>query len=465
MALVPVGFHKINNVCERRENWRLIVKLVRVWNMCSIATPNYPYATEMVFVDEEGSTIEATIQKHLMNKFANAVVEGEVYKLTNFGVTTNSGKFRVAGHDFKLVFDASTKMVPCPSAPIPSLGLSLLKTSDIAKTNGRSEYLLDFMGILTAVSEEMILSKERHQTRMMLLDLVDEMGEVRCALFGDLIDVVNGHLAVTSIGLPVVVIQLARVNFYKDRSHPISIRDEFLELYPRKTLGQLVDILEEGFFIVLCTVSEIVQETSWWYMARPCMKVVSFATGVPYCKDCHSIVIDMTPRYTLKVFVSDGADSAQLIMFDSECFTILNKPCKELVADTKDLPCGEYPEEITKLVGKEFMFRLEKKEDTVFSLDESYRCRRVCSNSSKIAEFKEEVDEDTPLKLKFALAFSKIPQIEGDTSASNETPHSTSIVTVLDVSPNSCGPASSLAELPGHGLKRELERSVEGPAE
>ncbi|KAJ1420441.1 hypothetical protein SESBI_14354 [Sesbania bispinosa] len=40
MALVPVGFHTINKVCGRRENWGLIVKLVRVWNMCSIATPN-----------------------------------------------------------------------------------------------------------------------------------------------------------------------------------------------------------------------------------------------------------------------------------------------------------------------------------------------------------------------------------------------------------------------------------------
>ncbi|KAJ1399820.1 Fgenesh protein [Sesbania bispinosa] len=60
MALVSCGYHSVNNICS----WRLKVNLVRIWNMCVVATPDDPFATRMVFVDEEGGRIEATVQKH-----------------------------------------------------------------------------------------------------------------------------------------------------------------------------------------------------------------------------------------------------------------------------------------------------------------------------------------------------------------------------------------------------------------
>ncbi|KAJ1377590.1 hypothetical protein SESBI_48732, partial [Sesbania bispinosa] len=53
MAMVPSHFHSIKSVCGIRQNWRLRVKLVRVLNMSSVATPNDPFATQMVFIDEE----------------------------------------------------------------------------------------------------------------------------------------------------------------------------------------------------------------------------------------------------------------------------------------------------------------------------------------------------------------------------------------------------------------------------
>ncbi|KAJ1413271.1 Nucleic acid-binding, OB-fold [Sesbania bispinosa] len=286
MAIVPRGFHLINILCGRRENWRLRVKVVRVWNMCSVSTPNDPYATQMVLVYEKGVTIEATVQRHLMSKFSQSVLEGAV---SNFGLSRNSGKFRASHHEFKITFNASTKMVATTYFSIPCLGLNLLKTSEIEKTNGRSDLLIDFMGILMAISKEMTLNKEGRQARLMLLDLCDETGNIRCAIFGDMIDAISGFLSNTSIGLPVVIIQLARVNCYKgqvgiqnvmnaskilwnpewpeaidfknglavhevetdvcigtisERSRPIWLREEFLKMYPRKTMGEMVETRE-----------------------------------------------------------------------------------------------------------------------------------------------------------------------------------------------------------------------------
>ncbi|KAJ1407226.1 Nucleic acid-binding, OB-fold, partial [Sesbania bispinosa] len=225
--------------------------------------------------------------QHFIRKFSSSVVEGDVYKLTDFGIVRNLGKFRATTHEFKLTFNANTKLIPTPCGSIPCHGLSFLKTSDIMKTNGHSDYLLDFMGILTAVSDEMTMtSRDGRQTRLIQLHLVDEMGEIRCAIFGDFIDVVRGLLALPRAGLPVVILQLVKVNNYKGEVgiqnvmnaskilweldmpealqfkqelaiHEVEsdlkigvlvpksetivpLRDDFLKLHPRMTLCQLV---------------------------------------------------------------------------------------------------------------------------------------------------------------------------------------------------------------------------------
>ncbi|KAJ1405824.1 hypothetical protein SESBI_25589 [Sesbania bispinosa] len=53
MDLVSVGFHKVAILCGRRENWRLQVKLIRLWKMSAVATPDGPFAMHMLFVDQE----------------------------------------------------------------------------------------------------------------------------------------------------------------------------------------------------------------------------------------------------------------------------------------------------------------------------------------------------------------------------------------------------------------------------
>ncbi|KAJ1375852.1 Nucleic acid-binding, OB-fold, partial [Sesbania bispinosa] len=89
-----------------------------------------------------GGRIEATISKQHMNKFAHALVEGQIYRITNFGLLRNSGKSRVVVHEFKFIFNATTILSPCQNVSIPSSGFALMKTDEIKRTRGRSDYLL-----------------------------------------------------------------------------------------------------------------------------------------------------------------------------------------------------------------------------------------------------------------------------------------------------------------------------------
>ncbi|KAJ1406608.1 hypothetical protein SESBI_24966 [Sesbania bispinosa] len=344
MAMVPSHFHSIKSLCGLRQNWRLRVKLVRVWNMDSIATPNDPFSTQMVLIDEESDAIK--------------------------------------------------------------------------KTNGRSEYLIDFMGIVTAVSEEINLSKEGRETQLMLIDLVDEMGQIRLALFGDMIDVVAGYLGLPRCGLPVLIIQLAKVNLYKGEVGIQNVMNaskvywnpdmpEALE-FRNGIMEQLHQMEEDGFFVIMGTVEQVIEDGFWWYMACPCMKFVSYDYGVPFCDDCGVYVIDLTPRFKLKTEVSDATDTAHLILFDSECYAMLHKSCRDTLAKMKSVKNCDHPSDISNLVGSEFLFRVERKNHASFTFEECFRVKRVCSDPSIIADYKIGIDEETPLKLKFAPLFTKI---------------------------------------------------------
>ncbi|KAJ1409034.1 hypothetical protein SESBI_23056 [Sesbania bispinosa] len=280
---------------------------------------------------------------------------------------------------------------------------------------------------------------------MMLLDLVDEMSDIRFAVFGDMVDTVNGLLAQPRCGLPIVIIQLAKVNLYKgavgiqnvmnasklwwnpeipiavefknglavheiksdvelsliaDRKRPVSMRDEFLKLYPKKSVGDIYEMLEEGLFIILATITDVVNEGFWWYTTCSCLRAVNFGKGFPYCDECKKIVWDMTPRYKFKVLVSDGCDNEHLIMFDSECYSLINKSCRDLPGDNQDngSSSGDYLSEITALVGREVLFRIERKDDVLLSLDDSFEVKKVCTDTAIINEFKACANEDTPLK-------------------------------------------------------------------
>ncbi|KAJ1403513.1 hypothetical protein SESBI_27221 [Sesbania bispinosa] len=438
MALVSGVFHTVRNVCGRRENWRLKMKVVRVWPMCAVATPNDPFA----------------LQEN-MKRFVKAFVKGDVYKL---------------------VFNANTKVQLCQGISFPFPGLAMVKSSEIRQTLGNSNYLL----------EEINLNKEGRQTRLMLLDLVDEEVDIRCDVFGEMVNTVSGLLSSTTIGLQVVVIQLARVNLYKgwllftcggiqnvmnasriywnpnlpeaiefkSRCRPLSMSDEFLHVYPRKRIAMLAEVEEDDFFIILARISEILEDCRWWYTACTCMRRIKFDRGYPFCEHCNACVFELTPRYKIKMLVADGVDDAQG-----------NSP-------------DEFPEEISRLVGKELLLRIERQGDGLYTSDDCYKVASICTDLDLIEDFRSKMEEETPIKMKFSPHFTKmgmvdgetsahvtkIALLEGDSSAVEVSPHGNSGVSELSVTPFSSGGSSSS---PGESIsvvKSLGSDSLEGPS-
>jgi len=55
-------------------------------------------------------TIGATVKSLFMKKFKNTIKEGAVYIISQFGVGSNTGSFRSTPHDYKVVFQFSTRL-------------------------------------------------------------------------------------------------------------------------------------------------------------------------------------------------------------------------------------------------------------------------------------------------------------------------------------------------------------------
>ncbi|KAJ1383205.1 hypothetical protein SESBI_43577 [Sesbania bispinosa] len=403
-------FDMISAIHPGKDSWRLRVRVARLWEMCSIVDPSRPFAIDMVLIDVEGGNIQATIRKPMMKKFKDVIVEGEVYTMLNFAVIKNVGSYRASRHEYKLLFSAKTKVFPAKSCAIPSVGLSLMSTEQITKTNGESNYLFDFMGVLTAISAEKVVETEGRKTRMMEMELADDKGRLRCTVFGDYVETLNSYVALGVTPLPVVVVQLFKVRLYKGNvvlqnvnntsrilwnpdfteannfrnslachgidsdveigviepgNRVVPLADDFLRLHPRKTLNELQITEEDGIFIVHGTIVSVLKEEQWWYGACKCYKAVTPDGGLYYCSNCCTHVVEVTPRYKVKVEVFHWDDSACLILFDSDCVSLLAKPCKELLAESKGSKAGELPSDIMGLIGKELLFKVEKTAEVV----------------------------------------------------------------------------------------------------
>nr|XP_029150696.1 uncharacterized protein LOC114925758 [Arachis hypogaea] len=74
---------------------------------------------------------------------------------------------------------------------------------------------IDVIGLLTSVGEEKEYAKEEKIVKMIVLELTSKDLTVRCALFGDYVNQVNYFLASGYVEQPVVVIQLAKVKFFR----------------------------------------------------------------------------------------------------------------------------------------------------------------------------------------------------------------------------------------------------------
>ncbi|KAJ1416126.1 hypothetical protein SESBI_17647 [Sesbania bispinosa] len=338
---------------------------------------------EMVLCDERGGEIHTVVRRTLVYKFQSTLIEGAAYTISNFGVGENSGEFKYSMHLYKVNFEYHTKVVLMRDCTIPRFQFSFVSLADIMAPSFDNNYLVDVMGVLTGIGTE----KEYERNRMNVMELEIDGSKIECALFENYLDDLNAFLAcvidpnaflLSSLSGKVSLqnaLHATKLIFNPDFdkavklrkrleentnsvSQPLSqiaeapkmsIEEEFLTHTIMKTIEELKDSNEECCCIVMATIKHLIDGEDWWYKACRC------------------------GTYRLKVRVIDATDSATFVIFYRDVASLLDISCSDLLEFTVQPNDKNFLAEISALVDKTFLFKVENKIVSNSRFETSYK--------------------------------------------------------------------------------------------
>ncbi|MED6202860.1 hypothetical protein PIB30_109806, partial [Stylosanthes scabra] len=114
---------------------------------------------------------------------------------------------------------------------------------------------------------------------------------------------------------------------------PSSIVDEFLCLTERKTIEELRDIEDVGFYVVIATVLAVDSVPSGWYKSCVCNRKVEARNGMWFCNCCDKYVKNLLYRYKLDLVAYDGTAATTFIVYDREATILLGWTCSDLIQE------------------------------------------------------------------------------------------------------------------------------------
>ncbi|XP_057443350.1 uncharacterized protein LOC130735301 [Lotus japonicus] len=137
-----VAIDPVVTLCPPNHNWRIKVRVVRLWIADGFAGENKPASMELILLDQHGGKIQATVRKLMFRKWGEQFVEGNVYIITFFHLIPNLGAYRPTDHAFRILFNPKTKIIPAESSIIPRWGFSLKDSAQLNDDGFQTEYLV-----------------------------------------------------------------------------------------------------------------------------------------------------------------------------------------------------------------------------------------------------------------------------------------------------------------------------------
>ncbi|XP_060181491.1 uncharacterized protein LOC132611097 [Lycium barbarum] len=101
----------ISEINTKPMNWRLKVRIVRLWEKPLHNKPDSPFSTELILMDENGGRIHASVGRNIIQSLKTMnqeIKELGLYIMKNFMVCPNKEKLRTKDHKCKLIFTQKT---------------------------------------------------------------------------------------------------------------------------------------------------------------------------------------------------------------------------------------------------------------------------------------------------------------------------------------------------------------------
>ncbi|XP_057444672.1 replication protein A 70 kDa DNA-binding subunit C-like [Lotus japonicus] len=407
----------VNALCPPSQIWSVIVRVVRLWTVYTCNGNGVLKSVEIILMDQYGGKIQCSLRREMYVKWGQTFMEGNVYKITFGRLVPNLGPFRATEHPFKILLNHDSIVVPCENTLIPMWGLSLKNSEQVNMACGRSDCLVDFIGLLTCIVEERTCVKKGKMSKMMIIELADDKGRVQCVLFEEHAKFVTDYLSIHSTEEAILgfsrksvlqgVVGATRLSFnaqipevlsfwneimvtdtqFADEAgfnmienSVVSVYDDFIKNHPRKTVKSLNETIEDGDFVVRAKIVTLLEDDSWWYLACKCSRAVMNENGHYYCSGCFRLVNYVALRFRIKLQVSDGDPNC------TRATTVMQEG----------------------LVGRDLLFKVEKNLVNVYNFEDPYTVKRVCDDFDLMEVFMANSSVETPIMAKFPSSFSEL---------------------------------------------------------
>ncbi|KAJ1407228.1 Nucleic acid-binding, OB-fold [Sesbania bispinosa] len=362
------------------ETWFIRGHLLRVWHVTHCNDKSRVLSVEMVFMDAEGTKIQASITNDLLTTIQIPLIEGCLYEIRDALVVINEGKGRPTPHSYRLVIQRHSVFFKVKHRVFNKLGLSSVNSSELVDIGDSDDHLIEKIGLLTSISTEreyVTGEKEYLETHGPIPSIVvvqfarivppnhlffgnagiESVDNITKVLFGpdipEVYDMIS-WLAMTDCLLD------GKINYLHMKIPDEAIRHKFLLHYPRKKIGELTQEGEHAFYVVWATIMAMVDDECWWVSACKHFPCKPEGPSFNHCDGCYCII----PRFNIKIEVFDGDDSALFILGDDEVQGLVGRSCEDILSSLETPRTSTFPDFFSHLIGKNMLFVVDNKKIT-----------------------------------------------------------------------------------------------------
>ncbi|CAL5020152.1 unnamed protein product [Urochloa decumbens] len=436
-----MAYKKLRQLATNGQAGNIKVKIIRMWKSINFASDEL-MSLDMILMDEQGDTIRATIWKNLIDNYKSKITEGFIYELSNFKVQEDI-KYRPVNNTLKIVFLYNTnvkKVEEDTDRFHQDHYFEFASTDTLLARKNLDKQCSDVIGLLTKIKQiesRTILKNSSNPRQRDIREielLISSDQKVRITLWGDLAhslseDVVGKHtvLIVTTTMVEGLqgMLSLKTTNgsrLYKDLDIPktwkfigsVPYEENFPKLmqvdrstqgtledqmfFNRRTLQEITQMRHDNptsqdfIFTSKATVDQLDNDL-WWYMScNDCNKLCTKIASKYHCSKCNKCPEATTPRYWIRLRISDHTATTTCSIFDDEAQRLLKTTITNLL-DSLNGNSEQVPKIIHQLCGRTLIFRFKLSDQNLTQGKEYYLVKRTFDTDDKL-EMKHMDDKD-----------------------------------------------------------------------
>ncbi|XP_019227069.1 PREDICTED: uncharacterized protein LOC109208414 [Nicotiana attenuata] len=350
----------IKDITISKMQWKLKVRVVRMWKIPDRFNPGNIFSIELVLQDEKGDRIHASIGKSVLHLFNTKINELRLYLMANFIVCQNKERRNKLSATFwgEFVDQVIPYLLSSNNQPVIVV-IQLIKAHKY--------------------QDSYSVRNTWNTSKLWINPTFPQSDEFKRRL-----------LSVRDISSERLTQTISQQSY--------SVSDELEKgIAEVKIIAQLVESMQSipgRSLLIVASIKNLELGKGWSYVScKKCQKKVDKVGKIYQCPNpkCKNEDNSAVIRYKLQVRVMDTTGSVSLLLWDREAMFLIGKSAKELkegfLANTGVVDKYPYPVELNNVLERKFMFKVIVKSSNIQLQQEVYSVVKLTDEEQLIRKY------------------------------------------------------------------------------